>query len=118
LAFFALACQFVLTFGHVHLGTVRGTSAALAISAYAANGSADGQSLPAQRTPSGLDNDFCAVCKNISLASMLVLAASPAAIVPISFVRPPPWSLVTMGFASRDHINFSARAPPDSDLPA
>ena len=109
LAIFALACQFVLTFGHVHRVSV--VSAALAISADRADGSARPAS-PAQQIPTGLAQDFCAVCNHISLANALVLPVSPTAIPPISFTRELHWSLVAIAFASRDHFYFNARAPP------
>ena len=112
LAIFALACQFVFTFGHVHLGNVSVISSALAISTDAANGSADAPSSPAQKAPTGLARDFCAVCNHVSLANALVLPASPAATPPISFVRELQWPLTAIGFASRGHFYFNARGPP------
>jgi hypothetical protein len=109
LAFFALACQFVFTFGHVHLGNVRVISSALAI---AADGSADAPSSPTQKAPTGLAQDFCAVCNHISLASALVLPDSTAVIPPISFIRQLQWPTAAIGFASRGHFYFNARGPP------
>ena len=107
LAFFALACQFVLTFGHVHLGNVSAISTAIAV-----DGSAGGPSSPAQKTPAGLVRDFCAVCNNISLANAVVLPASPAVIPSISIIEGLQWPLVVIGFTSRDYFYFNARAPP------
>jgi hypothetical protein len=112
LAIFALACQFVLTFGHIHSGSVSIISAALANSADASEGSAGPPPAPAQKVPTGPAQDFCAVCNHIGLANALVLPASPATIPPISFIRELQWSLVAIGFASRDHFHFSARGPP------
>jgi hypothetical protein len=112
LAFFALACQFVFTFGHVHLGNVGVISTTLAISADAANGSTGAPASPT--TPTGLTQDFCAVCKNISLANALVLPVSSAPIPLVSFVHDLQWSSAAIGFASRDHFYFSARGPPHS----
>jgi hypothetical protein len=109
LAIFALACQFVLTFGHVHSGNVGAISSALAISA---DGSAGAPSSPARKAPTGLAQDFCAVCNHISLASSLVLPVLPAAIPPISFIQNLQWPLAAIGFASRDHFYFNARGPP------
>ena len=87
LAIFALACQFVLTFGHIHSGSVSIISAALAISADASEGSAGQPPSPAQKVPTGLAQDFCAVCNHIGLANALVLPVSPATIPPISFIQ-------------------------------
>jgi hypothetical protein len=112
LAIFALACQFVLTFGHVHTGSASVVSTALAISADAAVGSASVPSSPAQKTPAGLAQDFCAVCNHIGFAHALILPASLAALAPISFVQDLHWPSVAIAFASREHVNFNARGPP------
>jgi hypothetical protein len=112
LAFFALACQFVFTFGHVHLGKFAAISSAPAISTDAANGSPRAPASPAQKAPTGLAQDFCAVCNHISLASALVLPDSPAAATPVSFFRELQWPSAAIGFASRDHFYFDARGPP------
>jgi hypothetical protein len=112
LAIFALACQFVLTFGHIHTGSVGVISAALAVSADAPDGSAGAPVLPAQKAPTGLAQDFCAVCNHIGLAGALVLPVSPATIPPTSFIRELRWPLLAITFASRDHFHFNARGPP------
>jgi hypothetical protein len=112
LAFFALACQFALTFGHIHLGNIGVISAALTASVDSADVSTSGQSSPAQQVPTGLTQDFCAVCSNISLASALVLPVSPSAAPPLPIIRDMRWPLVTAGFASSDHFHFNARGPP------
>ena len=112
LAFFALACQFALTFGHLHLSNVGVISAALTISGDSANGTTGAQSSPAQQTPTRLAQDFCAVCNNISLANALVLPVSPAPISPTSIIRDLWWSLVSPELASSDHLYFNARGPP------
>ena len=112
LAIFALACQFVLTFGHVHTGSISLVSAALATSADRADGSVSAPASPVQKIPTGLAQDFCAVCNHISLANALVLPVSPTVVPPISFTRELHWSLVAIAFASRDHFYFNARAPP------
>ena len=112
LAFFALACQFALTFGHLHLSNFGVISAALTISADSTSGSTDAQSSPLQRTPTRLAQDFCAVCNNISLANTLVLPASPAPVPPTSIFRDLHWRLVTVELASSDRRHFNARGPP------
>jgi hypothetical protein len=112
LAFFALACQLVLAFGHVHLGKVGGGSVAWAVAAGAGNGSGDVPLSPAHKNPTGLVDDFCAICASISLASTLIIPASPAVVPPISFVQKLPWSLAAIEPASFDHFLFNARGPP------
>jgi hypothetical protein len=112
LAFFALACQFVFTFGHVHFANVSVISAALASSADAANNAAGAPTSPAQQTPTRLAQDFCAVCNTISLANTLILPVAPPIIPLVSFRQDSRWSLVAIELASRDHFHFSARGPP------
>ena len=116
LAFFALACQFALTFGHVHFGNVVVASDAAAIRADSAKESFGTQSLPAQKAPTGLARDFCAVCNNISLANAVVLPVSPGASPPISIIRDSQWSLAAIEFASCDQFHFNARGPPPLEL--
>jgi hypothetical protein len=112
LAFFALACQFALTFGHLHLSNVGAISAALTTSADSANGPTGAQSSPAQQIPTRLAQDFCAVCNNISLANTLVLPVSPAPISPTAIIRDLWWSLAKPALASNDRFPFNARGPP------
>jgi hypothetical protein len=111
-AFFALACQFALTFGHLHLSNAGVISAALTASADSANGPTGAQSSPSQQTPTRLGQDFCAVCNNISLANALVLPISPASISPPATIRDLWWSLARPALASSDRFPFNARGPP------
>ena len=111
-AFFALACQFALTFGHLHLSNVGVISAALTASADSTNGSTGAPSSPAPQTPTCLAQDFCAVCNSISLANTLVLPVSPAPISPPAMIRDLWWSLARPALASSDHFPFNARGPP------
>jgi hypothetical protein len=84
----------------------------LAISADASDGSADAPPSPVRRVPTGLAQDFCAVCNHIGLANVSVLPVSPATIPPISFSKELQWPLAAIAFASRDHFHFNARGPP------
>jgi hypothetical protein len=112
LSFFALACQFALTFGHLHLSNFGVIPAALTAPADATDGSTDAQSPPAQQVPPGIARDFCAVCNNISLANTLVLPLFPAPISPTAIVRHLSWSLAEPPLASSDRVYFNARGPP------
>jgi hypothetical protein len=117
LAFFALACQLVLTFGHVHFAGPRAISTALAGSSATAaiEGAAPAPASPEQQPPSGLATDFCAVCSNIALANALVLPSPPRAGSPVSSASNRAWLPATAGVETRDHFHFSARGPPASD---
>jgi hypothetical protein len=108
---FALACQFVFTFGHVHLTGI-GVSDTAAFSAGAPAGAVGAPASPRQRAPSDLTQDFCALCNNISVAGALVLPAPPAIILPSSFVQRPSWPPKVARAAPREHVYFDARGPP------
>jgi hypothetical protein len=121
LALFALACQFVLSFGHVHLERTAGNFNNWAVSAAAGNAvttpvgkvaSADIPASSGQNTPPGIGDDFCAICASISLASALVVPIAPALIArDISFAELQ-WSFAANRARSIDHIHFNARGPP------
>lgn len=112
LAFFALACQLVLTFGHVHFARVGVLSAGFASTASPATDSASTPASPAR--PDGLAQDFCAVCSNIALANTLLLPEQPHSVTPVSIsacLPPPP---AAVGVASQNHFHFGARGPPSA----
>jgi hypothetical protein len=105
LALFALACQFVFTFGHVHLAKVS-ASDTLTITAGAPAGPAGSPRWP------GLTQDFCALCSNINLASTLVLPEPPVVIRTNSFIERLRWSPTAVSSTPRDRHYFDARGPP------
>jgi hypothetical protein len=112
LAFFALTCQLVLTFGHVHFAGAGAISTALASAAHSAVDGAPAPASPAQPAQSGLAQDFCAVCNNIGLANALVLPGPPDLVWPVSIdadlLRLP----ASLERASQHCFHFSARGPP------
>jgi hypothetical protein len=113
LALFALACQLVFSFGHVHIGKASvsfGVPAAAASSDAAADGPSPAKD-PAGKGPASPAGDFCAVCANISLAGALILPILAALLLPpvtgvfrhlVSPHAP----------ASFPHRPFGARGPP------
>jgi hypothetical protein len=112
LAFFAVACQLVLTFGHVHFAGAGAISMALAS---AANPAVDGAPAPAsqpQRAQGGLAQDFCAVCHNIGLGNTLVLPVPPDPVSPVSVAADLRRLPAVLELASQHHFHFSARGPP------
>jgi hypothetical protein len=111
LAFFALACQLLLSFGHVHVGKFSSGSPLWA-AAETGNASADSPPSSPQKDSSGLAGDFCAICANISLANTLVLPILAIILAPRLFVEILPWSVAASEPASFDHVPFSARGPP------
>ena len=121
LALFALTCQFLLGFGHVHLDRFAGNSSNWAISAIAGKAVAapagkvtiaDLPTSPRQKNPSGLGDDFCAICASISLAGALVVPDAPTLLPGISVVKELHWSFAATRAASIDHFHFNARGPP------
>jgi hypothetical protein len=107
LALFALAVQFAVSFGHVHVDGIRGADSAAAL---VLQQTKTAQSLP---SPQGGDkDDYCAICASIYLVAN-------------SFVPPPPLLPVPLIAAAIDHIDrgaaifiaprrlaFQSRAPP------
>jgi hypothetical protein len=113
LAFFALACQLVLSFDHVHAGQFGGGSTAWA-AAGTGDGSANGPPSSPQNQPIGLAGDFCAICANISLANTLILPILAIILALRLLTEILPWSLAASEPASFDHRPFSARGPPQA----
>jgi hypothetical protein len=111
LAFFALACQLLLSFGHVHVSKFSGGSATWA-AAETGDASADVPPSSPQKSPTGLAGDFCAICVNISLAGTLVVPILAFILAPDSFIEVLRWSLAASEPASFDHVLFNARGPP------
>jgi len=112
LAFFALTCQLVLSFGHIHLGNFNGGAAARAAAADRGDIPAAVPPSSPQKNPTGPPRDFCAICVNIGLASALVIPDSPVVVTPGSFIQVLPWSSAAGEPAAIDHLLFSARGPP------
>jgi hypothetical protein len=111
LAFFALACQVLLSFGHIHVGKFSGGSAEWA-AAQTGDASTNASPLSPQKNPTGLGGDFCAICANINLAGTLVLPILAIILIPALFTEILPWSLAAIEPASFRHLPFRARGPP------
>jgi hypothetical protein len=121
LALFALTCQFVLSFGHVHLNRFAGNAGNWAVAAAAGKAVAgtpgkvtlaDLPTSPRQKNTGGLGDDFCAICANINLAGALIAPTAPTPLPGISFYKELHWSFVAARARSIDHIHFNARGPP------
>jgi hypothetical protein len=108
LALFALACQFVLAFAHVHPGT--GNRAVVAVGLEVA--SSDVPTSPRQKDPSRLGDDFCAICASIGLAGALIVPAAPVVPPEIASFKELRWSLAATQVLPIGRFHFSARGPP------
>jgi hypothetical protein len=124
LALFALACQFALALGHVHLDRFASSSSNWAIAAAAGKAVAapggkatiDLPASPRQKNPSGLGDEFCAIWANISLAGALVVPNAPTLLIGISLFKELHWSFAATQARSINHFHFNARGPllPDA----
>ena len=112
-AVFALACQFFLSFGHIHLGKSTGGPLTWAVSDNSGSAAVVPPSSP-QKSPTALPDDFCAICVNLGLAGALVVPDSPVIIALSSFTQVLPWSMAVIEPASADHFLFEARGPPQA----
>jgi hypothetical protein len=110
LAFLALACQFALSFGHIHVSKV-GIGWGAQAAAQTTDKAADAPPPSPNKEPAGLAGDFCAICANISLAA-LILPILALLLTPDLFTNILPWSLAARQPASFGHRPFSARGPP------
>jgi hypothetical protein len=111
LAFFALACQLLLSFGHLHLGKFSGGSAEW-VAAQTADASTNESPLLPQKNPTGLVGDFCAICANINLAGSVVLPILAIILIPGLFTEILRWSLAASEPASFHHLPVRVRGPP------
>jgi hypothetical protein len=116
LALFALALQFVLSFGHIHrediYGTGYGTGPAGAASITAALTFADrSPSKPSDQSSKHTD-DYCAICATISLLSNSFVAAPPQLLLPVvSHVVDHVDYIAALSVPPR-RTSFQSRAPP------
>lgn len=108
LALAALVLQIVLSFGHVHLHGVA-QSAPAAITHPIALADKNSQT-PA---PIPADNDnYCAVCASIFLASSAFAPAPPQLAVPAKFQQIEHFFHASRLFADPPQLAFRSRAPP------
>jgi hypothetical protein len=110
----ALVLQIVLSFGHIHAGNlhysaVAEASAAVAKALHLAPAPAK-QKLPAQHQ--GDDDDYCAICASIFLASTSLAAQPPLLPVPLAFARVAPAISSERGISASRPNFFQSRAPP------
>lgn len=119
----ALALQIVLSFGHVHVGNVHVEGLARSVGVALADvlGHAQSATLaqaqhkaPTQNpAPSSGDNDdYCAICASIFLASTSLAAQAPTLPVPLAFQRFALTSEADAGIGASRPAFFRSRAPP------
>src|SRR5215472_5770922 len=108
LALIALVLQVALTFGHVHLHGLSGSSPRIA----AGQASLAHPPLqPPAQTPSDND-DYCVICASIFLASSAFAPAPPQLLVPANFERVEHGFNAARSLAEPLRLAFRSRAPP------
>jgi hypothetical protein len=115
-ALFALALQFTLSFGHVHLAGA-GSSKATLLADWATQQSApsaDAPAVPAKHAPKGIAHEQCAVCNLMQLLGAAVPPAGPALELPLVSSQVRLATSVDVVLAAPPHFSFSARAPPQA----
>jgi Protein of unknown function (DUF2946) len=110
LALIALALQIVLAFDHVHLhGLAQNSHAAIAQRTAVAQ---TAPQAPAQNH--GDDDDYCAVCASIFLASSAFAPPPPQLPLPATFQRVEHSFNAAHALAERQRSGFRSRAPPEA----
>jgi hypothetical protein len=113
LACFALACQLVLSFGHIHVGQL--SNGTFVTSVFVGHDAAsDNPAQPAPKNSSGAIDGYCAVCRNIDLTSTLIAPILAALILPHFFDQSLPWPPQQAEPSRLAHSDFQARAPPEA----
>jgi hypothetical protein len=112
LALFALALQFVLSFGHIHREDIYGTAPAAAAPTTAALTSVDRLPSAPSDPSSKHTDDYCAICATISLLSNSFVAALPQLPLPaVSHVVDHDDYIAALSVPPR-RTSFQSRAPP------
>jgi hypothetical protein len=108
LALIALALQIVVAFGHVHLHALAQSPHTISAQRVAF---ADTKSHAPVQIPADND-DYCAICASIFLASSAFAPAPPQLLVPANFQRVEQCFNVARPLTHSPRLAFRSRAPP------
>jgi hypothetical protein len=124
-ALFALAIQFLLSFGHFHGGIAQAESASVGANRAGLHEAAtqpDAQpapvagpiplKTPSGHVPSGQPSDDCAICATIALANTMVDAAPPCLSAPQTDIFQYLASDAALVDENNARVAFQPRAPP------
>lgn len=120
LALFALALQFVLSFGHIHADAAHAVTAVQSqVSLALEQGLVPDTPSQAQPQPANHDdgtpsNEPCAICAVMSMASQLVGATPPSLLLPDAVALPFLTTDATFACPVTPWRAFQSRAPPAS----
>jgi hypothetical protein len=107
LALLALAVQMIVAFGHAHLrGSAQQATAAIAQRTAAVANSQTPLHIPAD------NDDYCAACASIFLASTAFTPAPPLLVVPSNFQQLEHFFYPVQLAAEPPPLAFRSRAPP------
>jgi hypothetical protein len=111
----ALALQIVLSFGHIHVGNkhisgARGWFSAAASQHFVTTRISE--NAPGQNAPD--NDDYCAICASIFLASTSFVPPPPVLLVPTAFKRIEHASAAAHGVNEPRRVAFRSRAPPQA----
>src|SRR5215467_7584268 len=114
LALLALAMQFALSFGHVHLHGGQRSSLVPFVLQWALQPTIPSLYAPADPASDepGLAGDFCTVCSVLQVAGSAVTPAAPALPLPDALGRIARDASFDVTSAASPHLLFQARAPP------
>lgn len=112
LAYFALACQLFLSFGHVHLSKAGSAWPAMSASQDAGRDADRIPDAPRNNNSDRALEGFCAICANVYLAAALVVPVAPSLLLPASFVQRLRWPASRVADLQFGEALFDARGPP------
>jgi hypothetical protein len=110
-AYFALAVQLVLSFGHLHIGAYAGFPYSTLFLAQSTDEAPDFGTRPKPQ-PVRPGDDFCPFCILIHLAGSMMAAAAPSPSPPMVVTVMPPAIEAGHAPALSLLLSFQARAPP------
>jgi Protein of unknown function (DUF2946) len=108
-ALFALALQFAVSFGHVHLEGITRTDPARLASASVGHLS---HSLVAPPPGTGGDDDYCPICASVYLTANSFVPAAPVLPVPSASSAVKHFNPSARFFVAPRWSGFQSRAPP------
>jgi hypothetical protein len=109
----ALALQIVLSFGHVHLDGISAGAARNAVTVAHKAGVAQASQQPPAQNPAD-DDDYCAICASIFLASTSFISQAPPLPAPVGFYRIEHSYGAVRGSNEPRRVAFQSRAPPSA----
>ncbi len=114
-ALFALALQFVLSFGHIHREDIFGSGTTVVAASSTALGAlptAEDFKRPDRDQPSDPADDYCAICATMHLLGASFVAEAPQAALPIVSCAIEHRVPVAVAFIASQRTPFQSRAPP------